>query len=296
MERLPVLNIREFDEKETWSDFYSNRFDQHLKAHHKTITVPHKHDFFIAVLFTKGYGTHEIDFTTYEVKPGVVFFLKPGQTHNWELSHDIDGFIFFHSREFYELPFVSQALSRFPFFYSSQNLPFLHIDLVKDAQIQQYFEEINDEFYEERPFKKSKITGLLHLLYIALSRLYTSPVSDDTSFSSSYSGKLIQFEHLLEAYYAIEKQPAFYAAKMNMTTKHLNRIIRELTGKTTSTLISERVLLEAKRILVHSDDSFSSIARSLGYEEYAYFSRWFKQKTGKTPTSFSRAYKKQKLL
>lgn len=83
----------------------------------------------------------------------------------------------------------------------------------------------------------------------------------------------------------------FYADKLNITTKHLNRITKETLYKTTTDLITEKVILEAKRLLVHSPNTFSSISEMLGFSGYAYFSRVFKSRTGKTPLEFKRAYK-----
>ena len=77
---------------------------------------------------------------------------------------------------------------------------------------------------------------------------------------------------------------------MNITPKHLNRITQNIIGKTTSEVILDRILLEAKRVILHTGKSFSEIAIGLGYEDYAYFSRLFKQKTGLTPSQFLKTY------
>lgn len=70
----------------------------HLKSSHKHIEKPHRHDFYVTVLFTHGSGVHEIDFQSYDVQPGSLFFLSPGQIHSWELSDDTEGYIFFSHR------------------------------------------------------------------------------------------------------------------------------------------------------------------------------------------------------
>ena len=93
---LAVLGLRHFTREHP--EFYVNTISSHLKTSHLHINKPHKHDFFAAFLFTKGSGKHEIDFNSYEVKPGAVFLLSPGQTHNWQLSGDAEGIIFFHSQ------------------------------------------------------------------------------------------------------------------------------------------------------------------------------------------------------
>ena len=105
-----------------------------------------------------------------------------------------------------------------------------------------------------------------------------------------YLTTLEALETFIEEFYRTEKSALFYANKLNISTKHLNRITKISLGKTTSNLISERVILEAKRLLIHSKNSLSSVAETLGYEDYAYFSRVFKQKTKSTPQGFKKQF------
>src|SRR5688572_5483594 len=125
MKKTGVLKIGQFHSNENPEEFYANTLGVHLRTRHKDISVPHRHDFYLTVLFTKGTGTHEIDFTSYAVKPGALFFLNPGQTHHWELSDDTDGYIFFHTQSFYDLQYSHSRVADFPFYYSMHSIPHL---------------------------------------------------------------------------------------------------------------------------------------------------------------------------
>ncbi|UZR96628.1 AraC family transcriptional regulator [Chondrinema litorale] len=287
MERLSILDIKDFEYKEALKDFYCNNFSAHLELHHKDITIPHKHNFFLTVIFTKGNGIHEIDFERYEIKPGSVFMLNPGQTHYWELSSDIEGIIFFHSQEFFDLALTSQSIFEFPFFYSLLNPSVLNLE-AKDAQrIYILFEQLLEEYSNRSFYTIQKIKSILNLIYIELSRKYLAT----TEVSKSNSGYLRKLETLIEANYKVEKLPTFYAEKLSITTRHLNRLVQQSLGKTTSQLIIERIILEAKRMIIYVSGSLSQISYELGYEDYAYFSRVFKKWTGETPLEFSEKYK-----
>ncbi len=143
MKIIPVLNIQQFEQDTPWSDFYSNDLKSHLKKNKDLFHIPHSHDFFLCVLFTKGSGTHEIDLDTYPVKPGSVFFLKPGQTHYWTFDNNPEGYIFFHTQDFYELHFSKSKLEQFPFYYSHKNTPSLTLKLENIKYLELNFKDIN---------------------------------------------------------------------------------------------------------------------------------------------------------
>jgi AraC family transcriptional activator of pobA len=286
---IPVYNIDDFKQFESGKDFYANTLAEHLATHH-FIHVPHKHDFYITILFTKGSGTHEIDFLSYPVKPGSVFFLSPGQTHNWKLSKNSDGYIFFHSAEFYDLNFTSKKIKDYPFFASLYNMPLLHLKLADKKQATQLFRELLSEYKANKWMKHSKLCSLSDLIYIELARAYP-PLYSKKEISPGYMDKLAKLENLVAAEFKTVKFPKAYAARMHMSEKHLNRICRECVGKTTTEIISDRIIIEAKRLLTTSDLPVSEVAEALGYLDRAYFSRLFKKKCGQTPLEFTKHYK-----
>jgi AraC-like DNA-binding protein len=99
------------------------------------------------------------------------------------------------------------------------------------------------------------------------------------------------FEELIEKNYKKEQSPSAYADMMNITTKHLNRICRTSLNKTATEVITERSILEAKRMLAQSSSTVMQISDELGYDDNSYFSRLFKKHVGQTPTEFRQAIK-----
>jgi AraC-like DNA-binding protein len=92
-------------------------------------------------------------------------------------------------------------------------------------------------------------------------------------------------------YFKSKKYPHEYALLMNLSEKHLNRISKECLNKTTTDLIAERIILEAKRLLIHSKHTVTEVASELGYDDNSYFSRFFKKNSGETPVEFLNKYK-----
>lgn len=293
MSKVRVLDIREFDGNEKLVDFYCNDLRDHLHTHSKNITAPHKHNFFLTVLFTKGSGEHEVDFERYEVSPGSVFMLNPGQAHHWELSDDIEGIIFFHSQEFFEVFYTEHSIYNFPFFYSTRNSSAITLKEPEQARIFSSFSSVLTEYRNRDAWSRQKIVSLLNNIYIDLSRIYVNTVDSNLVRTEAHSRYIDELEKLIEQNFKTERSPAAYADLLNITIRHLNRLTQETRGKSTTQLITERVILEAKRLIVYDSSSLANIAFELGYEDYAYFSRLYKKWTGLTPSGFGEEYKKR---
>lgn len=289
MKPIDIYGITEFSENEP--HFYANTLGRHL-VEHLFINTPHKHSTYVTVLFTLGTGVHIIDFERYEVKPGAVFLLNPGQVHCWNLSADADGYVFFHTREFYNRVFVERRIEDYPFFHLGQNYPVLY---AKDAELEtvlSLFREMVKEQERGERDQAHKTALLTDLIYVELSRLYPESRGGATKGTPAFE-KVMHLQRLIDAHFRTLKFPAGYAEKLNITPRHLSRICRETVGKSPQELITDRIFLEAKRLLVHSDITVAAVAEQLGYDDPSYFIRQFKVCTGRTPKAFQQEMAEQ---
>jgi len=281
--QLPVYSIEQFKHFSEDASFYANLFIPHVKEHHFTIK-PHKHDFYLLLLFTKGHGTHYVDFNSYPIKPGTVFMLSPGQVHSWKLSDDIDGYVFFHSKTFYDEGYTNEKITNYPFFNSINNAPFVTIKKTNLPPIEKLFQEILQEYKQPNLLQLNKLHALVNILYIELARVY---ITGEKVENPKYLHAIKKLDNLIDINFKEIKFPTEYASLMNITERHLNRITKTCLNKTPTELISDRVILEAKRMLIHSNHTVSEVAEELGYFDASYFSRLFKKKCGKTPVQFA---------
>jgi AraC-like DNA-binding protein len=269
------------------SDLYINTFKNHL-IDHSFVEEPHRHNSYVLVFFTKGSGTHEIDFDVFTIQSGSMFFLQPGQMHHWDLSDDVEGFVIFYSQEMYNLYFGQKTIGDYPFYSSVDNKPEMVFDESESEAILPYFESLILETQINQLLKQDKIMNLLDIIHIEIARKYSETHLHE---AHSYNVKIKNFEVLLENNFKIEKAPSFYASQLHITLKHLNRICNEMLQKTTTEVITDRIILEAKRMLMDKKFTVNEIATELGYDDYSYFTRLFKKHTGMTP-SFFRVSKK----
>ncbi|GAA0879877.1 helix-turn-helix transcriptional regulator [Algoriphagus jejuensis] len=287
-ESLPIYQIPDFEpERFDSATFYYSRFGRHLQKH-KFIQKPHKHDFYIVLLVTAGSGTHSIDFKEYEVTPGTVFFLQPGQVHSWQLSGDSEGHILFFGTEFYSFGFPAKNLGSFPFFASSNYPCYLSLQPEQSRGLDIYFSEIEQETQNAGWAKKEMLRSYTEILLVKLGRIYKAAHSlEDIALASEDRFKLL--EAVVEAHFGTNRHASFYADQLNMSLKQLNRLSKTSVGKTISEILLDRVILESQRLLTYSDGTVAEIAAQLGFDDPSYFTRLFRKKIGATPEQFRRS-------
>lgn len=282
MKQYPVYEIENFEQNIFYNNLYVNSFTEHLKKHH-FIEKLHRHNFYLLVLFTNGTGKHTIDFDTFDITKGSLFLMQPGQIHSWKLSPDIDGYIVFYSKEIFNLHFKEKRIEYYPFFQSFKNNPEILLSDSEIGHLQPYFDLMIDESKNNKQYKRDKLLNLLDIIHIEITRIYSSETNQEKPI---YNYKLKQFDELLEKYFKTEKSPSFYADKMAITLKHLNRIVKATVNKTVTELITQRVILESKRLMVERKLTINQIADELGFSSPNYFTKLFKKHEGINPKEF----------
>ncbi|MHC2991207.1 AraC family transcriptional regulator [Pontibacter sp. HJ8] len=289
-DHLPIYQIQDFEaltQKDQY--FYFSSFAAHLQEH-LFIREPHKHNFYIILLVTRGTGTHTIDFKEYEVKPGTVYFMTPGQVHSWQLSKDADGFVIFFTQEFYIREYTNRMLFDFPFFNALLYNPVLHITKEQEATLMPILQRLNQEHRKAKLMRDVMLSRYLDILLIELTRI-SQPNEAESGFRGKEQILLQKLERLIDRHYKEHRPVAFYAEQLHVTTKHLNDVCKSSLNRTTKELIQYRTLLEAQRLLVHAELTSSQIAAELGYFDNTYFFRFFKKHIGCTPEQFRAAHK-----
>jgi AraC family transcriptional activator of pobA len=284
MKKLPVYQIKKFNCHSDENDLYFNDFKSHL-IDHDFIENSHSHNFYLLVLFTKGSGFHTVDFDTYEIQPNSLFVLKPGQVHSWQLSEDIDGYIAFYSQEVYNVYFGSKQIDEYSFYRDLRNSLEMILNDFQTREISNYFKLLLEENNQNEFKKIDKLLNLLDIIHIELARIYESKLVHNLH---SYHMKIQELEQLINQYFKSEKLPSFYADKMNMSLKHLNRICKNILDITLTEFIYNKIILESKRLLSTNTMTIGEVANELGFENYSYFTKVFKKYTNLTPQGFKK--------
>ncbi len=245
----------------------------------------HAHQRYIVLFVTGGEGTHVVDFCEFEVVPGRIFFVSTGQVHQFK-AKAVSGYFMAFDLDFYHSVQSVFKLFDFPFFHTALTSPYLDSE-THQAIVSQTLERLYAEFVSPETFGKWSIlrAGLEELL-IQFTRIRQKQLAGKAGVLIPNNEKLRKLELLIERNFKEQRAVTFYANQLHISARHLNNIIAKTSGKSISIMIQERLLMEAKRQLLHSEMTVDEIARQLGFSDKAYFHRFFKKHTGVTPLSF----------
>ncbi|WP_372773120.1 AraC family transcriptional regulator [Mangrovibacterium sp.] len=284
-EHLPVYSLDNFSSNERKSQqFQVEVFDA---KRHFSVKYPHRHDFFEVLYLLKGSGFHVIDGNRYDIKPPSVFFMSPGQAHKIEFSHDIEGYIFIFTADFYLANRSNQnSLIEFPFFYNlKQDNPPLILDQSADIRfLEELFRRSINELHHNETIKLDLLRSLLDLILMTCSSRYKTSENMTTKGKGHILVK--QFYHLVEENNHQNLSLKEYAGLLAVTPNHLTQTVKMLTGKTSSQVIKAKQILEIKRLLVHTNLSVAEIAHQLHFEDQSYFTKFFKRESGYSPLQY----------
>lgn len=279
-ENLPIRSFENTLHKKEISKFSIVRLE---KDNNKIIVDPHRHDYYHIMYVKNGIGKHSIDFKTYEIKPNTIFFVSPGQVHSLKINSEAEGYVISFNSEFYLLNDSLQKLLDFPFFHSFNNTPVIYLP-PNSLKIQSIWNELYDEYKTDLKYKENILRALLEVLLTRASRMYIQPIKKEEPNYLTY--QLRKLETLIDTHFKEYRLLNDYADLMHISPIHLNSLCKKGLNKTVTNLIHERILIEAKRLLLFTNNSISEIAFELGFTDKSYFMRFFKKQTSFTADAY----------
>lgn len=280
---IPIYDICTLSDRQK-DDILINRFASYLKSH-RNLHLAHKHSFYHLVFFTKGGGMQTIDFENFAVKPNQIYFMIPGQVHSWDFKGDVDGYIINFSTTFFQ-SFLLKAnyLEDLPFFSGITKDAVIDIPAQLQVKVINLFEELMAENETISPLGLDMVKSLMLQLFILIARL-NNTVAESVAPSYNYT-LLRSFQKLIEKNYMHLRLPKQYAELLYITPNHLNALCNDVLGVSAGEVIRNRIILEAKRLLINNDMTVLEIANHLNFADNSYFTKFFKKLEGVTPEEF----------
>lgn len=251
-----------------------------LPPHRKTF-----HDFF---LVTKGLLRRAKGIQEYEVTRNTFCFVPANTiTFNALGSDDVEGYMCHFDERV--MPFDHHPFLRHIEFLQLDGFPLVTIPDERFAHVQHLLHRIEEEFHSRLPDRFLLIQAYLITLFLELGRfaLHKSPAPVPACMSIAD-----KFKKLLHAHIDTQKDIAAYAGMLCITPNHLNKCVKQATHKTAGEWIDDMLILESKVLLSQTSLSIAEIAFRAGMEDQSYFGRFFKKKTGLTPSEYRKMIEK----
>lgn len=247
---------------------------------------------FYKICLTTGRSKIHYADKSYEQEGTILFFGNPHIPYSWEtISTSYIGYTILFSADFFKNSERSESLQQSSFFKIG-GTPVLNITEEQRNFLNTLFEKMIAEQESDYPYKDELIRNYISL--IIHESLKLEPSENYQQIKNASSRLTSVFLELLERQFPIEttstplqlKTAQHYADILNVHVNYLNRAVKETTGKSTTSHITERVITESKALLNYTDWSIAEVAYALGFDYPTYFNNFFKKQTGTNPKAF----------
>jgi AraC family transcriptional activator of pobA len=304
-DKIPIVKGSSFSRHYLKDDLIQNspviannpfqQFEIHQRCTWKNTIQPHRLDFYLVFLVTEGEGVHRFGLQDHYIRKNMLCFVGPHMISSWTSEADEHrGYFCTFSDDFFNTGREDKQFL--------QTLPFFQIDgngvlCLTNEQAQYYltlFSLMQKEYENKNEYSDNILRSQLHvLLNKAHSQFLMAEcpvhVSDHAGlhlvkmFTTAFMRDL---NRLREGNGIHIKKVGEYAKEIGVSQNHLNDTVKTMTGKSAGQLIKDQLIKQATMCLKHSTKSISEIAYALGFEDPSYFSRYYKLRTGQSPSEF----------
>jgi AraC family transcriptional activator of pobA len=246
-------------------------------------------NYYTIVLIKKGQGKLKADFTEYDFAQNTLLCFTPYQPFMIETSNDISGFVIhFHPDFFCIHKHQKEVACNGVLFNNIYKPPFVTLDQKDINSFDSLFEQMKVEMKNTNLAQYELLVSYLKIFLITASRLKVDQIPDVKQQIANLKEPFIlqNLKDAIEKNFKTKHTANDYALLLNVSSKALAKAAKAYFNKTLTNLISERIIIEAKRELYLTSKTVKEIAYELGYEDEHYFSRFFKTNADVSPQLF----------
>ena len=273
---------------------YHNTLKKYLTLY-PFIKKEHSHDFYTLILFTEGNSRIKINNCYYAVQPQTICLIAPDQVHSFMELDEMEGQIILFCQDFYveEFSFI-RLLNVFSYTSAISKDCSASCITLSDSD----FNFIMSTFYsiqhEHESFSIAAssagiMRSFLNIILLKLSGLY------ETEIGKSVKSDIIlihSLSHLIDSCFVREHNVGFYSSALNISERQLNDLCNSHFNCSMKKILQNRLMQEARKLLLSSEFSVAEIAYKLNFEDNSYFNKVFRSRTGLTPKRFREIHRK----
>ncbi len=250
---------------------------------------PHRHDYYSIIFVEEGTGIHYIDFNEYTVDDKMIFFLTPGQMHQLIFLKQPKGrAILFNETFMMKNAITDNLINDIYLFDRHGEAPPMKLENNRFLQFSDLLRQMDETISGISSYKAEALGSLIKLFLIHSNN--NCKLNSFTQSDLTKGGKhlLRPFKDLLDKQFSTSHMVSDYADQLAVTADYLNKVLKNLTGISAKEHIQNKLIIEAKRLLIFSNISNKELSYELGFDETAHFNNFFKKMTGLTPTEFKK--------
>lgn len=233
----------------------------------------------------KGGGMLKVDLELFEIKDHMMFCFSPGQIILISSQEPIYGYLISFSAEFLFLSETQTNASFLERLFEAKKV--IYPDLEMQYELGDIVRKMQKEFEGFCELKNQILKGLLKLFVIYISR--SLDTENQQTIQDRDTEMVRKFTTLIKKHFLTKKMVVDYARELCVSPNYLNRIVKKISGFTASYHIQQHIILEAKRQAIYSGLSMKEVAYLLGFNDYAHFSKFFKNNSGINFTCYKNA-------
>lgn len=270
--------------------FYNEKLNAFFSLHQctegtdfRSRTVEHYTIFWVR----EGEVNAEVDFHPLQLTSSGIFFLSPAQ--HIELSDPLpaDAVVLSFNRNFYCVELHDAELScNGLLFNGALQSPRIQLDAREAHSFDLLFQVMEDEFETAEHAQMEMLQSLLKRFIIKSSRIARQQFETSNDLQSPEVDLIRSFSALVEKHFRQWRKVSDYADQLNRSPKTLSNLFKKYGSVSPSSIISERIAIEAKRLLLYTDQSVKEIAYDLGFDDPGHFSKYFHKSAGHSPSEF----------
>jgi AraC family transcriptional activator of pobA len=261
------------------------------KLNKSYLITPHRTNFYHIFLFENCSPTHFVDFEAIKIKPYSLLFIDKDRVHQFDQLLNYEGKVLIFTENFFCTTESDTSFLRSSILFNNlSDTQLLCLDKNKFQSLNELSLQISEELsLPNDNYKHSLLKNYLHNFLLLADREKRKQGFNELKKGADLDYTIL-FRDLIEINFTKLKAVSDYSSQIFISEKRLGQATSKVLGKTPKEIINDRVLLEAKRLLVHTHQSIKIIGQELGFEDPAYFVRYFKKNTETTPVEFREKY------
>ncbi|MBC8155136.1 MAG: helix-turn-helix domain-containing protein [Bacteroidetes bacterium] len=287
----PILHFREindfhravgFNKTSALPDFDILRFEESMEVG-VAFMPPFRKDWYQLIFKLNPVKPVLVNTESIQATGPMLLFTSPSHVYSWRLDVDLKGFVVFFKPDF--VAAMLNFSQEFPFFQLTESNR-IDVNPADVPAFESYLQQMLAISLTNDPYRRPILLSLLAAFLYRCKSAYDDQQRARSHLQARPMFVLSRFQQLVNTFYLEKRTVAAYAELLNLTPGYFNELIKETTGRNARHFIVERILTEAKNLLMHTDLDISTIAHTLRFDEPTNFGKFFKNYAGLTPGRF----------